>query len=111
MTFKRARYNKSVEWENIRCCNKMGISIIGGIQKLWKYFLKTYDPQSVISYCDKRWFTGESYKKLGFVLDHTNPPQYSYTNYKNRWHRSSFTKAKCIKKALNKNYLLTDLEK
>ncbi len=101
MTFKHSRYNKNIEWENIRCCSARGYQIIGGTQKLWSYFQKTYNPNSVISYCDKRWFTGETYKNLGFNFDHFNRPQYSYTDYRKRWHRSSFTKKKCLDKINN----------
>ena len=100
LTFRKARYNKSVQWENIRCCNQIGYQIVGGIQKLWAHFIKTYTPTTVVSYCDKRWFTGETYKKLKFTLSHTTRPQYWYTNYTNRYHRSMYTKKNCIKKAL-----------
>ena len=110
MTFRHPRYNKNVEWENIRCNNKFGYQVVGGVQKLWSYFLKTYHPITVVSYCDKRWFTGETYKKLGFELSHTTPPQYHYTDFENRWHRSVFIKRKCVAKAKLLGYLDTELK-
>ena len=110
MSFKHSRYNKNIEWENIRCANLIGHKIVGGIQRLWKYFVIAYMPLSVVSYCDKRWFVGESYSKLGFVLTHTNKPQYSYTDYKHRWHRSFFTKEKCKKYAIKEGKSKKELE-
>ena len=101
LTFRHARYNKNIEWENIRCCNKIGIKIVGGVQKLWHHFINTYNPLSVVSYCDKRWFLGETYKNLGFSFNKENKPQYTYTDHQTRWHRSLFTKKKSIKKALS----------
>ena len=38
-----------------------------------------------------------------------NPPQYNYTDHQIRWHRSLFTKTKCIKKALTLN-IVTEQE-
>jgi very-short-patch-repair endonuclease len=103
MSFRSARYNKKIEWENIRCCNKIGFKVVGGVKKLWKHFIDKYQPKSVVSYCDRRWFVGETYSKLGFSMVRINRPQYNYTNHQARWHRSLFTKNKCIKKALSLN--------
>ena len=100
LTFKHSRYTRKIQWENIRCCSLMGHKIIGGTKKLWAYFLKHYHPESVVSYCDRRWFSGETYDSLNFKISHTTPPQYSYTDYNSRFHRSSYTKSKCIKRAL-----------
>jgi hypothetical protein len=116
MSFKHSRYNKNIEWENIRCCNKINYKVVGGVQKIWHHFINNYNPKSVISYCDNRWFLGETYKKLGFFLNQNNPPQYNYTDHHMRWHRSLYTKKKCIKKAkilniIDENILLTMTEK
>ena len=98
MSFKKARYNKKIQWENIRCCNKTGVTVIGGIQKTWKHFLRFYSPLSVISYCDLRWFVGETYKKLNYSLLKVNPPQYWYIQSRDkRFHRSHFMKKRCYK--------------
>lgn len=68
MTFGPPRFNKKFEWELIRLCTKTGIRVLGGSQRLWKYFLKTYNPNSVISYCDRSKFSGKIYGDLGFIL-------------------------------------------
>lgn len=81
MSFGKPRFNRNYEWEIIRECSD-SYGVVGGKQRLWKYFLKTYSPKSVISYCDKRYFTGESYIKLGMTPKKDTGPSYIYTNGK-----------------------------
>jgi hypothetical protein len=100
MTFKKARYNKNIAWELLRTASKKHFRIVGGNQKLWKYFLNQFNPTSVVSYCDRRWFNGNVYAILNFCLEKNGKPTYWYTDYKQRWHRSSFFKQKCINYAI-----------
>ena len=101
MTFGRPRYNRTVQWELLRLATRSNTQIIGGTQKLWKYFLNKYQPNTVISYCDKRWFTGKIYEILGFVKRTDGKPTYWYTDYVNRYHRSRYTKKLSVKAAMN----------
>lgn len=78
MTFGKPRYNKQYEWELLRLCSKKYYNIIGGASKLFKYFIKNYKPKSVVSYCDRRIFTGKIYEKLGFLRQGLAKPNYSY---------------------------------
>ncbi len=111
ITFGIPRYNKNVDWELLRLVTKTNVHLIGGINKLWSYFLKTYSPKSVVSYCDKRWFTGDIYQKLNFIKIKNGLPTYWYTDYENRFHRSKFTKKNCISKILQeKNNIFTSEE-
>lgn len=64
MTFGKPRYNKNYEYELIRYCSSK--NIVGGAEKLFNYFIKTYNPKSIISYCDWSKFNGDVYLKLGF---------------------------------------------
>ena len=73
MTFGKPRFNHSYNYEIIRFCNKDTISIIGGAEKLFKYFLDTYNPKSIITYCDISKFTGNVYTRLGFKAIQPNP--------------------------------------
>lgn len=66
MTFGKPRFNNNFEWELIRLCYKTDTVVIGGTEKLFKYFLNNYKPKSVISYCDISKFDGNTYLKLGF---------------------------------------------
>ena len=64
MTFGKPRYNKNYEYELIRYCSSK--KVVGGAEKLFNYFIKTYNPKSIISYCDWSKFNGNVYSKLGF---------------------------------------------
>lgn len=66
MTFDAPRYAKKYQWELIRYCASK--KVIGGAEKLWKYFISTFQPSSVISYCDLSKFSGHTYERLGFSL-------------------------------------------
>jgi len=78
MTFCKSRFNKNFEWEIGRFCNKIGITITGGASKLFKYFVKNYNPKSIITYSDRRYFSGEIYLNLGFTFHDNTPPNYHY---------------------------------
>lgn len=75
MTFGKPRYNKKYEYELLRLCTKSQYSVIGGAEKLFKFFITHYAPQSIISYCDRAKFTGKVYERLGMKLDHISEPQ------------------------------------
>ena len=64
MTFGKPRYNTNYQYELLRFCSSY--AVIGGAEKLFKYFLNKYHPKSIISYCDFSKFTGKTYEKLGF---------------------------------------------
>lgn len=59
---------KTYQWEIVRGCPGSNNVVVGGISKLWKYFLKTYNPKSVMSYCDMNKFDGHGYELLGMRL-------------------------------------------
>lgn len=78
MTFGKSRYNKNISYELLRYSTKQGITVVGGPSKLFNAFINEYSPDSIISYCDLRWFTGDIYNKLGFEYSHTSSPNYFY---------------------------------
>lgn len=79
MTFGKPRYNKNYQWELLRFCSHKNYSITGGSQKLFKYFIKNYNPESIISYCDRAKFTGNVYNKLGFILKNQTGPAINWS--------------------------------
>lgn len=101
MSFSKARYNKNYKWELIRYAS-VG-TVVGGASRLFKYFLKKYTPESIISYADLRWNTGSVYEKIGMTYDHTSLPNYWYIVNGQLVHRSSYQKHK-----LNSKLLLFD---
>lgn len=84
ITFDKPRYNKNYEWELIRLCSSY--LVVGGEEKLFKYFIKTYSPQSIVSYCDNAKFNGNVYNRLGFILKSEGVPTAHYYNLKTKEH-------------------------
>jgi len=79
MSFSKSRYTNH-QYEMIRFCNKLNSTIIGGSSKLFKYFLKEYKPESIVSYCDRKLFNGKMYFDLGFKHSHDSAPGYYWIN-------------------------------
>lgn len=66
MSFGKPRYTKEYDWELLRFANLSNYSIYGGASKLWKQFLKDYNPNNVITYTNNDFGNGNVYTKLGF---------------------------------------------
>ena len=81
MTFSKPRFTDSFEYELIRYTSMTNINVIGGASKLFKYFVKNYNPKSVISYSDRCWSVGDLYKTLNFKFLHTSNPSYFYAKH------------------------------
>ena len=84
MTFGKPRYNKNYEWELLRLCSHKDYKIVGGSERLFKHFLKEQNPQSIISYCDNSKFSGEVYKRLGFILKSKGGPSCNWSKGKEK---------------------------
>jgi len=77
MTFGKSRFSKH-QWELIRYVVKEDYKIIGGSKKLFKHFVKEYNPETITTYSDIRLFTGGMYEGLGFKFMHESKPNYFY---------------------------------
>lgn len=65
MTFSKGRFKNPVaEWELLRLASKG--TVAGGASKLFKAFVKDYEPKSVMSYASLDTGHGKVYEKLGF---------------------------------------------
>lgn len=84
MTFGAPRYNKNYQYELIRYCTTA--NIVGGAEKLFKHFIDTYSPNSIISYCDLSKFDGKVYEKLGFHCIRKAKPSKHWYNLKSKQH-------------------------
>jgi hypothetical protein len=91
------------EWELLRFCNKINHSVIGGASKLFKHFVKNYNPKQIISYADRRWSQGNLYNQLGFNKTHNSKPNYFYVVNSEREHRFKYRKNLLIKEGFDKN--------
>jgi hypothetical protein len=103
MTFGRLRKitgNKHSEckYELIRYASKLDTNVVGGFSKLLNNFTKTYTPQEIVSYADRRYSIGRLYEFNGFSFIHNTPPNYWYMKYyKNREHRFKYRKSELSK--------------
>ena len=61
--------------ELIRVCNLLNCTVVGGLDKLLKTFIKEINPDDLMTYADRDWSDGHSYQRLGFELIEQTPPQ------------------------------------
>lgn len=107
MTFGQLRKNlgtKKVDhnYEMLRFCNKLNLTVIGGASKMLSFFRNNYNPITLISYSKNDYSTGNLYKKLGFNKSNDNISYYWVVDNikKNRW---NFRKDKLIKMGYDSN--------
>ena len=87
-------------WNLTRFASLNGYICQGVASKMFKHFIRNYDPRYVRSFADRRWTVDSRcnlYTKLGFELDETLKPEYRYYNpqvdkYK-RFHKFGFRKS------------------
>lgn len=105
MTFSKPRVNMGAknhkqQWELVRFCSKINMRVVGGASKLFKYFIKKYGPDSIVSFSMNDISNGNLYKQLGFKSDEKITHSYWYIEPKTfkRYHRTSFTKQSIVKR-------------
>ena len=103
MTFGKPRFSSQYTYEIIRLAWKLGTVVIGGAEKLFSHFIKEYNPDTVISYCDISKFSGSIYTRLGFTRDDKlSKPNYIWIRTKDNvvYTRYQTMKQKLIAKGL-----------
>lgn len=96
MTFGKryglTKIKRGGEWELIRFANKKFTSVPGGASKLFKYFVRHYNPVAVVSYSSCDISDGNVYGQLGFIAEDGYTSSYWYVDMFNleRYHRASF---------------------
>jgi hypothetical protein len=94
-TFKLMKKNTNI-YELKRFCNKQGISVIGGLSRLFKHFIREVNPLEIISFCDNDYFKGNIYYSIGMTLVEDFIPNYWWSNGLERFDRRNFTKKKLV---------------
>ena len=102
MTFGNLRkslgqVSKKGVYELLRFCNKINISVIGGASKLFKFFIKNYKVEEVISYSLNSYSDGNLYKNIGFNLENNTDINYFWCKNGIKYHRFNFRKDKLVK--------------
>lgn len=108
MTFgKRRNYLRQKgslnDYELLRFANKINYSVIGGASKLFKYFVRTYKPKSILSYANRDISNGNLYEKLGFNYISSTTPGYHWYKSKIKYNRYNFRKDKLVKEGFDPN--------
>lgn len=83
MSFGQSRFTSKYQYEMIRNCVKKNTIVVGGTNKLIQYFIRTQQPLSMVSYCDRTYGTGRGYATSPFNFSHTSSPNYWYFNKNN----------------------------
>lgn len=102
MTLKRELKNDT-KWELTRFATDINYRCQGIGGKLFKYFVKNYNPSTVKSFADRRWTLNENnnmYTKIGFQFVGYTRPDYKYVllNENIRCHKFGFRKQTLHKK-------------
>lgn len=107
MTFGKQRLVTGIKnsgilnFELIRFCVG-SIPVIGIGSKFLKSFISEYQPESIITFADRRWSSNRPfYEKIGFKLVGSTSPNYWYFNWSDRYilhHRFNFRKDQLSKK-------------
>ena len=103
MSFKKEA-KASDKWELTRFATDINKHCIGVGGKLFKYFVKNYNPTEVKSFADRRWTLDKNnnlYVKLGFYVDNILKPDYHYVVGNQRLHKFGFRKKILLKKYPN----------
>ncbi len=110
ITFNKSRYNKNYDFELIRFCNKLNITVVGGFSKLLKNF-RCLHQGTIISYANRRWSNGNLYYKNGFELINITSFNYFYFQKDNiLYNRQKFQKYKLVNLLDNYDKNLTESE-
>jgi len=99
------RKNEENSYELLRFSTDIEFRVIGIASKLLSFFVKKYNPKSIISFADRRWTLDKCnnlYTNIGFELKNTLKPDYTYYNPKldrfRRYHKFGFGKNSIKKK-------------
>lgn len=98
MTFKREKRNC---YDLNRFSTKTEYRLPGIASKIFKYFIRKYNPDRVKSFLDRRWNQecfNNVYNSIGFEVEAILPINYSYIMGNKRFHKFSFRKPILSKK-------------
>ena len=92
------RYNKAFDMEIGRFAIKFGYNIPGNFSKMFSYFIKKYQPKSVLTYHDLLFGTNSVYAKCGFIEMPNSPEGFYWYKNDKLYNRRGFWKSMLPKK-------------
>lgn len=61
--------------ELLRFANRIGFTVVGGLDKLLTTYLRNHPADDLMTYADRDWSDGASYRRVGFEAISDTPPQ------------------------------------
>lgn len=98
------------EWEIMRLANRIGYTVVGGVGKLFKHFIRRKEPSQVLTFADARYGTGGVYRKIGFTFVQHTRPNYKYLKGNVAYSRQQFQKHKLHQKLETFDPMMTESE-
>jgi transposase len=78
-SFGKNRFSKKFQYECARITSHSNFTVVGGVSKLIKHFIKQECPTSIVTFADLRFGHGGVYEKCGFVYLEDTAPNYWYS--------------------------------
>lgn len=114
MTFNKMRMSMGASktdtantWELSRFCNQLNTFVAGGASRLFKYFIRHYQYDKIVSFSDRAHTRGTLYETLGFHQVNISEPNYVWVDYKTDMY---YNRVNCQKKNLPKLFNEPDLD-
>ena len=97
MTVNKPRFDKEYDCEITRYCVKGNYTVVGGFNKLFKYFVDNNEVQTVLSYADIAKFSGNMYNGAGFTSTGLTKPGYYWVKGNTYLNRYKTQKSELVK--------------
>lgn len=78
-SFGKNRFSKNYQYECSRITSHSNYTVVGGVSKLIKHFVKNDNPESIVTFSDLRFGDGDVYLNCGFKKVEDSPPNYWYS--------------------------------
>lgn len=78
LSMVKSRFDRNCDYEISRFSTKLNYTVVGGLSKMFSFFVKKYNPLSCVTYSDLRFGDGKSYEKIGFDFVTQTVPNYFY---------------------------------
>ena len=91
------------DYELLRFCNKLNTNVVGGASRLFKYFIRKYNPQEITTYADRSHSQGKLYNTLNFKFISKTEPNYYYVIGNTKNYRFNYRKDILVKQGFDPN--------
>ena len=108
MTFCKPRPSTSgnklsCDYELCRFATNIDYVVINAYDKLFAYFKENYKWNTLVSYADRRWSSGNIYNNTDWIVEKIGKPDYYYIIKGRLYHRYNFSKKKILSYHNNEN--------